>query len=269
MGAVTTIPPPGPTKGPTEAPTEGAPESAPDLRGDTGGAAVALRAASQRLVRTVDALGEEDWGGPSLLPGWTRGHVVAHLALNAEGLAGAVRGVVAGPAAPMYASPEARDADIATLGEADPTVLRERLLGAVTDLADALVALVAQPPALLDATIERTPGAPRTFRAGAVAWMRLREVEIHHVDLARDYSPGAWPTPFTLALLDDLAGRRATNPAVDLVARDLDRRWRIGEGGPTVSGPAAGLAWWLTGRPPYPGLDLTSEGGALPELEGM
>jgi maleylpyruvate isomerase len=46
-----------------------------------------LPEATQRLVRTVDRLDDEALAAPSGLPGWTRGHVVAHLALNAEGMA--------------------------------------------------------------------------------------------------------------------------------------------------------------------------------------
>ena len=45
-----------------------------------------LRDADHRLVRTVDGLSDEQLAAPSLLPGWTRAHVVAHLALNAEAL---------------------------------------------------------------------------------------------------------------------------------------------------------------------------------------
>ena len=43
-----------------------------------------LAAANQRLVRVVDALDDATFATPSLLPDWTVGHVVAHLALNGE-----------------------------------------------------------------------------------------------------------------------------------------------------------------------------------------
>ena len=52
-----------------------------------------LESATRRLVRSVDAMTDDQFAEPSLLPGWTRGHVVAHLTLNAEGLAGALEGV--------------------------------------------------------------------------------------------------------------------------------------------------------------------------------
>ncbi len=44
-----------------------------------------LAAATRRLIRTVDGMAETAYAEPSLLPDWTRGDVVAHLALNAEG----------------------------------------------------------------------------------------------------------------------------------------------------------------------------------------
>src|SRR4029079_17152559 len=62
------------------------------------------------LLRTARAI--EDLEAPSLCEGWTRGHVVSHLARNADGLARAAAGVLDGSRASMYDSQEARDADI-------------------------------------------------------------------------------------------------------------------------------------------------------------
>src|SRR6478672_10984863 len=87
-----------------------------------------LAEASQRLIRTVDRLEEAAWAQPSGLPGWTRSHVVAHLVLNAEGLSGALGGIVQDTRLPMYASQEARDRDIEDLAHEQPEVLRTRLL---------------------------------------------------------------------------------------------------------------------------------------------
>ena len=90
--------------------------------------------ADRALVRTVDALSDPQYAEPSQLPGWTRAHVVAHLALNGEGLAGVLHGAHVGRPQPMYASPEARDADIEELAAAAPDELRERFLAATTPL---------------------------------------------------------------------------------------------------------------------------------------
>src|SRR6476659_1888893 len=144
-----------------------------------------LAEASQRLIRTVDRLEEAAWAQPSGLPGWTRAHVVAHLALNAEALAAVLRGLLSAEPTPMYRSQDARDADIEELAAAAPSELRARLLAGTTEIADAIAAT---PEDLGGTRIERVPGGDRTFPAGAVPGMRLREVEIHHADLRAGYT---------------------------------------------------------------------------------
>src|SRR6476469_10298614 len=91
-----------------------------------------LAEACQRLIRTVDRLENAGWAEPSGLPGWSRAHVVAHLALNAEGLAGALGGIVQGEPLAMYASQESRDRDLDDMAAAGPTELRSRLPGGTT-----------------------------------------------------------------------------------------------------------------------------------------
>ena len=101
-----------------------------------------LRAASQRLMTTVDALAEDDWAAPSLLPGWTRAHVLAHLALNGEAFAGAIGGVLRGERVPMYVSDQSRDEDIDTLATVPPVVSPSTPLFAVTRMAPEVTIVV-------------------------------------------------------------------------------------------------------------------------------
>jgi maleylpyruvate isomerase len=220
-----------------------------------------LGSATRRLVRTVDAMADFQFTEPSLLPGWTRGHVVAHLVLNAEGLAGALEGVREERPVPMYASQEARESDIEKLSGADPAVLRDRLLASTSVIQEGVEEL---PEELYGARIERTPGSDRTFTAGRVAEMRLREVEIHHADLDLAYTWAEWPSDFTVLLLEN-RGMVHDGPPFTAQAVDLGRSWTFGEGGPTVSGPGALLAWWATGRDAGDG--LTSDDGELPRME--
>ena len=196
---------------------------------------------------------------PSLLPGWTRGHVVAHLVLNAEGLAGALEGVREERAVPMYASQEARDGDIEELAGADPGVLRDRLLAATTAIHDAVDGA---PEDLYAGRIERTPGSDRTFTAGRVGEMRLREVEIHHADLDLAYTWADWPSDFTRPAARRAAARRTTRPAVHGARRrpgPLVGVRRAATGGPRSSGTAADPG--MVGDGPGPGDGLTSDGG--------
>lgn len=224
-----------------------------------------LESATRRLVRTVDAMADFQFGEPSLLPGWSRAHVVAHLVLNADGLAGALEGVRENRAVPMYASQEARERDIEALASAGPGLLRDRLLASTTAIHEGVAEL---PHDLYAARIERTPGSDRTFTAGRVGEMRLREVEIHHADLDLAYTWAEWPSDFTVLLLDN---RSAVHDGPPFTARavDLGRSWGFGstaeQAGPTVTGPGALLAWWATGRDPGDG--LTSDDGELPRME--
>ncbi|WP_435768616.1 maleylpyruvate isomerase family mycothiol-dependent enzyme [Nocardioides sp. SYSU DS0651] len=223
-----------------------------------------LRRADQRLLDDVGAMAERLWGGESLCRGWSRAHVVAHLALNAEALAGVVRGAAEGRAVPMYAAGDARDADIAALSGEPPALVRERLLAATDAFDDALTVLGSVPDG---ATFERTPGG-RVLPVSVVPALRLREVEIHHADLAVGYSYADWPVTTAAAFLDADAGRHE-GEAFTALATDADLRWLFGDPGPAapvVRGPVAALAWWATGRELGPVVSSTT--GRLPTMEG-
>lgn len=220
-----------------------------------------LPEATQRLIRAVDGLADEEWAAPSALPGWTRAHVIAHLTLNAESLAAVLGGVGRGEAVPMYPSQEARDDGIGQLAAAAPSTVRERFLASGTHFLDAYAEV---PDDAWSTTVERVPRG-RTFPASAVVGMRLREVEIHHVDLAAGYAPADWPPEFSLLVIEAMTTRGAAQQAFVAHAADLDRSWPLGNGGPTVTGTAADLAWWLTGR--GNGEHLTSNDGVLPGIE--
>ena len=226
-----------------------------------------VHAASQRLVRTIDSLPDDAWTRPSLLPRWSVAHVAAHLALNAEALAGVLAGVAHRRPVTMYPSQEARNADIERLAAAEPAEIRDRVFGSVTLFEEALSAL---PDEVAGTEVERTPGSGTFFPAGAVGGMRLREVEIHHADLGAGYSPADWPEEFTRLLLDHEARRWDGRAGFRAEATDLGRAWEFGRPGPTVTGPARELAWWGTGRPAYPGTSgPVCADGEVPQIDGM
>lgn len=227
-----------------------------------------LADASSRVVRTVDEFQGDDWSEPSLLPHWTRAHVVAHLALNAEGMARALHGVVADDADDephtMYDSDERRDSDIADLATADPAELRDRLLAGTTRLSQAIAAI---PDDQWETRVERTPGG-REIRAAAFPGMRLRELEIHHVDLDAGYTTSDWSEDFKIHLLDAMAKRLDPPQAFEVRPLDLDRVWSFGpdaDDAAIVTGPAADIGWWLTGRPASDTLSCSR--GELPSIE--
>jgi maleylpyruvate isomerase len=220
-----------------------------------------LETSAVALNRTVDALTDEELAAPSLLPGWDRAHLVAHLALNGEAFARVADAVGRGEPAAMYDSDEQRDAEIAELASADPADLRDRLLAATTDFTDA-VALVEHER--WNAAFSRTPGGP-TWPAITIVANRRREVEIHHADLGAAYTCDDWPDDFVVEMLDVVTVDRAGAGPFVVHATDLSRDWVVGgPGGPTVMGRGDALGWWLTGR--GAGEGLSSDSGGLPVL---
>lgn len=218
---------------------------------------------TERLVATASGLTDEQVRGPSLCSGWSRGHVLAHLARNAEGIARAARAATTGSAETMYAGQAERDADI----EAGAGRPARDLAADVRDTAAELSPVLAQvhPHALKDVTFERTPGGERVF-ASRLPFMRLREVVIHHVDLDSGFDFGDIPDDVAQLFLRDAAKRLdATEgaPAVALETAEGDHLTARG-GGVTVRGSRAGMLRWLLRQDPR---DVTtSDPAGLPDL---
>lgn len=199
------------------------------------------------LAARLDTAARRGLGAPSKLPGWTRAHVLGHLARNADALGNLVYWARTGEPTPMYPDPERREADIdaaATLpaGEllADVRTTAERLGAAMADLAE---------PAW-DARVRSAKG--RCIPARDVPWLRVREVWVHLVDLEVGFDFADFPASLVDALLTDAAGTvggKPDCPPVRLSPTGTDRAWSLGTGEPTVvSGAAPDLLGWLLGR---------------------
>jgi maleylpyruvate isomerase len=96
-----------------------------------------------------------------------------------------------------------------------------------------------------------------------IPYLRVRELEIHHVDLALGYTPADWSAEFATRTLDQLAPffRQARDcPVGVLLATDGDGRWEVAPEGPELRGPRRALAAWLTGRATGEGLELRPAG---------
>jgi maleylpyruvate isomerase len=147
--------------------------------------------ATQRLLDDARTIAEADLRAPSLLPGWTRAHVLAHLARNADAMRNLLIGARSGQDRPAYASAQARDADI----ERGAAMTAKDL---IADLADSSMALRALAQDLPDqawkARVRVLDSAP--FPAAELLTRRLVEVELHHCDLCVGYSPADWPPAF-------------------------------------------------------------------------
>jgi maleylpyruvate isomerase len=218
--------------------------------------------ATDRLLDTVGRLSDADVAGPSLLPGWTRGHVLVHLARNADGLTRLLNWARTGVPTPQYASWEARNAEIEAGAERPAADHLADLCDAVARFAGAAEAM---PPAAWGTVLQTRTPQP----TASVVWRRLREVEVHHVDLDAGYGTADWPEAFSHRLLHEVVAtlrERSDVPRLVLHAADLGHDLAVGrdDNPPTVTGPAHALAGWLTGRARGDGLAIDPP-GPLPE----
>ncbi|MER7754215.1 maleylpyruvate isomerase family mycothiol-dependent enzyme [Kitasatospora sp. NPDC097643] len=233
-----------------------APAPAADTAIDPAGFARLLdgvRRSAECLLATVGTLTDRQAREPSALPGWSRGHVLTHLARSADVyrwlLTVARTGVEPGPRADADALERALR-EGAGRGAAE---LVADLRGSLALLLDEATALPADRRATLVTALAgwRHP-----------AWFTLhrcwRELETHHADLNLGYGTADWPADYLGWALDDTVAALAARafPLARIEAQDLGRVWLPAPTGPaapagdapTVTGPAHLLLAWLAGR---------------------
>jgi maleylpyruvate isomerase len=221
----------------------------------------ALEAATSRYLEALTVLDDEAMRAPSLLPDWSRAHVVTHLARNADGMVNVLTGVRLGEVRALYPSQEQRNADIDSGAGRSAQELRREAEETTAALLEAARALTAEQ---WDSPVRRTPEA-EPFPARAVPAARLLEVEVHHADLGVGYTWERWDGAFADGVITRAQGERSEEPSAVLRSTDTGGLWKIGLGeGPEVSGPAGALAWWLLGR--GEGSGLVSSAGTVPTL---
>lgn len=219
-----------------------------------------MGAGTEFLVQLVDALPDDALRAPSTLPGWSRAHVIGHVARNAEALTRLATWARTGVETPMYADAQQRAAEIESSAQAPADTLRRELGSTAADLDAALAALDDD---TWQAQVRSALG--RAIPAAEIPWMRVREVWLHAVDLASGATVDDLPPDVVDTLLDDVTGvltGRDGCPAALLTPTDRDRTWSLGpDGGAEVQGPAADVLGWLTGR----GGTVTAPLGEVPD----
>jgi maleylpyruvate isomerase len=228
-------------------------QSRPDLA-DFARSLDEMARSTDLLLARIDTLAHADLRAPSLLPGWTRGHVLTHVARSADGLANLAHWARTGEPREMYpGGEEGRAADIEAgasrhIGDVrlDVADASERLLGAFADFRE-------------DALAREVTARGAGWYGWELPLMRIREVEIHHVDLAAGYSPADWSPEFVARTLDQLAPQFVARGDCPVRAlRSVDgAAWPVGADGPDLVGQPAALLAWLVGR--APGADLSAE----------
>ncbi|MEV6909887.1 maleylpyruvate isomerase family mycothiol-dependent enzyme [Amycolatopsis sp. NPDC051071] len=210
-----------------------------------------IRVLHDEWVLVARGLGEDTVHGPSALPGWTRAHLLSHVARNADGLGNLLTWAKTGVETPMYATATARDEGI----EAGADRSAAAIVADVVDSGERFTDLAASLPDEAWAG-EARDRQGRPITGEAVLRKRLAEISIHLVDLDSGYDfdrvSGLLGQMFEVVVSSAIASYGDGLPAVLLVAVDGDgtrHEWRMGTGDPAkVTGAPGDVLAWITGR---------------------
>lgn len=202
------------------------------------------RDGEQALQAAIVSFPDEGLSAALLLPGWSRKTLIAHLTRNADALVNLLTWAASGVETLMYASPQARDAEIQQTAALPSGQLRSQF----GQSQERLAAAIGQMPA------EAWPAQVRTAQgrevpASEVPWMRVREVWVHAVDLNGAARFADIPDAVSCALIEDILTlwrRRDHITEFTIVASDIGMQW--GDGACAVSAPLKDLLAWMTGR---------------------
>jgi maleylpyruvate isomerase len=206
---------------------------------------------AQRLAE----LSDDDLQADSLLDGWTRKHLVAHVGYNAAALCRLMDWAATRVETPMYPSAEHRDQEIKEGATLSAAALRNLFDHTVARLDEKWRHL---PDSRWDAPVRTAQG--RTVPASEAVWMRTREVWIHAVDLDNGAQFGDFPDVVLESLLTDIVETwRRRRAGTDLVLEVTGSEpIAVGDGGGRpVRGPLPALVRWAAGRGAF---GVTSDG---------
>lgn len=210
--------------------------------------------AQERFDALLSRLDDGDLRVDSLLPGWSRAHVVAHVAYNARALSRLVDWASTGKRVPMYESRAARDAEIEAGARLTAAQLRRLSVEEARGFESAWSAL---PEGSWEYQVRDGRDSPLPVRDTLT--LRSRELWMHLIDLDAGFAPADVPAVHqrrivqevldTWALQDHFVSATATDDQrvfhpwasaeCGLGVRDTDLQ---------VSGTLSALLAWSTGR---------------------
>jgi maleylpyruvate isomerase len=212
------------------------------------------------FLATVSSLSDEELAAPSLCEGWTRAHVIAHVASSGRALIGLIDWATSGEERRLYASPEARSEAIAALA----ALPREELLAELRDSAATFAGEAQRLTGELAAPEVKVGG--RDLPATSIVALRIAEVVVHHHDLKTAWTiEEADPDSLLNAIEAVVRALRAKGaPGMTLITEERDE-WVIGDGALRVESDREGLLPWLAGRNTQH-VDHIEADGPLPRL---
>ncbi|PJK19187.1 maleylpyruvate isomerase family mycothiol-dependent enzyme [Mycolicibacterium goodii] len=260
------MPPPDATSSPDDmSATRNYPAKDPHVLADLA----CVQAGEEFFTGFLHDLDDEDVRGPSLLPGWTRAHVIAHLGYNALAITRLVDWASSGIESPMYESTESRNDEIDRGAVLSAACLREH---------------AEHSAGLLDAAWRSLPDERWTYQVKNAqslsiaisdsVWLRARELWLHAIDLDLGGTASDIPPTVSRRILQDVLTTWAVRDRfiVDVKATDIDDPIRPRGAQQTknsttvpdlsVTGALADLLMWATGRGRH-GVDQTDPFGRM------
>jgi maleylpyruvate isomerase len=176
-----------------------------------------VTAAQQRFDAAIAALGDADMRRSSLCPGWTLGHVLTHVARNADSHQRRAHAAARNDVIDQYPGGyEGREAEI----EAGANRSAAELIDDVRVSAAEMVAAWDAVPEGAWANVTRDVGG-RERPLVELVLRRWQELEVHLVDLDIGVTHRDWPDDFVAEWLPRLRGHFADRPETPA---DLDER---------------------------------------------
>jgi len=200
--------------------------------------------------RALNLVPNDEFDAPTLLPGWNRRHIVAHVGYNARAIARLVSWAATGEENPMYASPQARADEIEQGATLRPEALRSLCEHSAIDLD---VRWRDLPDTNWSATVVTAQG--RHVPASETLWMRCREVWLHAVDLDVGMHISDIPEEVLTRLLSDVVTawqKRDQFHDLALCVETGPEHLQFGDvnADTVVSGRLPAVLEWATGRTP-------------------
>ncbi|WP_427889591.1 maleylpyruvate isomerase family mycothiol-dependent enzyme [Kribbella sp. GL6] len=199
-----------------------------------------VHAIADRLLALTAGLDDATARGDSVLPGWSRGHVITHIAYFSEAMTRQVEEALQGRLVEVYdGGRPARDAAIEAGANRPAADLKAHLTQAVTTLLASWdkVSPTDWPLPILHRNSNLSAGLQATWR----------ELTIHTSDLNLGVTPATWPDDFCLHLLDFLRPRTPDN--THLILQSPETTWENGTGEEVkLKGTLPDLTAWYAGR---------------------
>lgn len=192
------------------------------------------------MSATIETLSTEEMAAASLCEGWSRAQVIAHLASNGRSLVKLIDWATSGEPQELYASREARDAEIDELAALPREELVKKFQDAAAYFAEQCERLSGE------LAVEEVDLHGKIIPATSIVALRISEVVIHHHDLDTAWTiEEADPDSQENAVEAAVRTMRVKNaPGMTLVTEEGDE-WVIGDGALKVRSDREGLIEWL------------------------